>query len=149
MSVLILAMVVVQGLGITQAFAASSRELLGRWQYDGFLYEGHRYPNPNPDLDLTFTFLVDGKSRLSWLRKNDGTFCERIADYQVVEEHLLQKVTWVNPKNASECRADSDMQLGQETDTVISIEEPELTFFVNLNGKPFLYILKRTFPSRP
>lgn len=140
--------ILLQGLVSKPALAHSSREILGQWQYDGFLYENHRYPNPNPDLELTFTFTADGKSRLYWSRKSDGSFCERIADFHVTGEHLYQKVTWVNPKNASECTRDSDMRLGQETNTVISVISPELNFLFDLNGKPFLYILKRIFPQQ-
>lgn len=134
---------IVQGLGIFPAFAIGQPNIVGKWQYDGFLYEGHRYPNPNPELELTFTFDKSGQDRLFWKRRNEDGFCERFATYQLVENHLYQKVTWVNPKNAVECAKDSDMRLGQETEIEISFDESELSFHFNLNGKTFLYILRR------
>jgi hypothetical protein len=136
-----------QGLGSSPALALSNADLLGQWQYDGFFYDGHRYPNPNPDLDLTFTFNADGTDRLFYARKNESGFCERLADYRLEDEHLVQKITWTNPKNAGECGQDTDMQQGRETDTVLSLTPQELTFHLDLNGLPFLYILKRLPPN--
>ena len=138
----ILYAVLIQGLGIVPAFASSQVNILGTWQYDGFFYENHRYPNPNPDLELFFTFYQDGKSRLFWQRKNETGFCERIAEFKISNNMLVQKVIWVNPKNNSECAMDVDMRLGQESETEICIQESELSFHFDLDGKPFLYILK-------
>jgi len=130
------------GLGYNPAHAALSDEILGNWQYDGFFYESHRYPNPNPDLVLIFTFEPNGTSRLVWHRKNEPGFCERLADYEVRGNHLYQKVVWLNPANDPNCSKDSDMRLNSETNTEISIIEQELWFHLDLNGKPFKYILK-------
>lgn len=135
--------ILTQVLGGFPALAAVDTELYGKWQYDGFFYDGHRYPNPNLDLELTFTFDRRGQSRLYWTRKSENGFCERIATYQTIGPRLVQKVTWVNPSNAAECAKDSDMQMGKETEIEICIVGPELSFHFNLNGKPFLYILKR------
>lgn len=132
-----------QGLGLFPAFAACENSMEGVWQYDGFFYDGHRYPNPNLDLELTFTFDNSGQDRLYWKRKNEDGFCERLATYNVVGNRLFQKVTWVNPKNSADCAKDLDMRLGQETETEICITGLELNFHFDLNGKPFLYILKR------
>jgi len=117
--------------------------ILGRWQYDGFDYDGHRYPNPNPDLELIFNFTEDGNSRLHWKRAGESGFCERLATYRLEDDRLLQTVTWVHPDNAPECAQDSDMQLGKETSTVVSISQEEMSFHFDLDGKLFLYILKR------
>jgi hypothetical protein len=131
------------GLGVQPTVAMPEVSILGRWQYDGFSFDNHRYPNPNPDFELTFTFTSDGKSRLYWARKNEVGFCERVAEFHVAAGHLVQRVTWVNPKNASECSKDLDMQMDRETQTQISIGEDELSLHFDLDGKPFLYILKR------
>lgn len=138
----ILLAVLIQGLGVSPALASSGLNILGAWQYDGFLFEGHRYPNPNPDLELVFTFFEDGNSKLFWQRQNEPGFCERIAEYSLSENILTQKVIWVNPKNNAECGSDVDMQLGHESETEISIQGSELGFHFDLNGKPLLYILK-------
>lgn len=120
--------------------------IIGSWQYDGFFYEGTRYPNPNPDLILTFSFLGNGISHLYWHRLGEEGFCERRADYRVEDNLLFQSVTWINPKNHRDCAKDPDMQPGDETETRFRLSESELHFFFDLNGKEFIYILKRTLP---
>ena len=128
--------------------APSGDLLLGSWLYDGFFYDGHRYPNPNPDLILRFTFRENGAAHLIWSRSGDPGFCERTSDYRTHDENwLYQKVTWVNPANAPDCAKDPDMQPGKETDNPFSFEDNELRFHFELNGKPFLYILRRCDPN--
>ncbi len=114
----------------------------GSWQYDGFWFEGHRYPNPNPSLVLTFTFDEGGTSHLYWHRIGEPGFCERKAEYEIRGDLLYQKVTWLNPKNAMDCGRDPDMQLGKETLVKFTFNENELHFYFELNGKEFIYILK-------
>lgn len=116
--------------------------VLGRWRYDGFFYDGNRYPNPNPDLDLEFQFREDGVSRLYWERKDEPGFCERLADYEVVGTELRQRVTWVNPENASSCGRDPDMQNGRATAVPFERKGQELWLNIGLSGKDFFYILK-------
>lgn len=131
------------GLGLTSALGSPVPSIVGTWQYDGFLYDGHRYPNPNPSLELFFIFNSDGVSKLYWQRRNETAFCERLAKYTQSDNILWQKVIWINPNNSSECAKDVDMNLGQESTTTISIDKSELNFLFDLNGKAFLYILKR------
>lgn len=126
--------------------ALSLSILIGTWQYDGFFYEGQRYPNPNPSLVLTFDFLGNGESHLQWHREGEPGFCERRALYRVENDLLFQKVFWINPKNAADCAKDPDMQPDDETETRFEIQNGELHFFFDLNGKEFIYILKRTLP---
>lgn len=116
--------------------------VLGRWLYDGFQYEGHRYPNPNPDLELEFEFRPDGVSRLYWERKGERGFCERLAEYRIEDGRLLQRVTWVNPDNAPSCASDSDMQNGRATSVPFARKGEELWLNIGLSGKDFFYILK-------
>jgi len=136
---------VLLGLSLNSAYATlGNDDILGTWEYDGFFYDGHRYPKPNPDLDLTFTFKKDSTSRLYWKRKDEAGFCERLANYQLKDDHLIQKTTWINPANAMSCSQDPDMQPDRESDTVITLDKVnmELSFHFDLDGKPFLYILK-------
>ncbi len=138
---LLLSLLTFSGLGPSPARATLQNEILGRWSYDGFQFEGVRYPKPNPDLTLTLTFRPDGTNTLFWQRANESEFCERVAEYSVREEILFQKVTWVNPANGRECAGDPDMRSGLETETRISILGPELWLHLEMNGKPFYYIL--------
>lgn len=126
--------------------AAVNTSLTGRWQYDGFFFEGHRYPNPNPDLTVQFTFYGEKSSHLIWHRKGDPGSCERKGIYEQRGEYLYQKVTWLNPKNLAECGRDPDMQLGRETLNRFEILPDELRLFFDLNGKEFIYILRRCGP---
>src|SRR5262245_30056746 len=89
--------------------------ILGTWQYDGFTFEGHRYPPSDPALIVTFTFSDDGLSRLRWQRSDEAGFCERVAEFKVENETLYQKVIWLNPENKFDCAKDPDMVLGKET----------------------------------
>ncbi len=132
-----LMVVLMCGLGSLPAFAVDTPSIVGTWKYDGFFFENVRYPNPNPDLTLTFEFRPDGTDRLFWSRKNETGTCERLGTYEVVQNHLKQKVTWVNPKNDSSC----GLTMGEETDTEILFTKGELWFHFNLDGKPFEYIL--------
>ncbi len=129
--------------GSMEARSLPHDPIVGSWIYDGFSFEGHRYPNPNPDLVLKFQFTPDQKARLNWHRLNESGFCEREAEYRVQDQILHQVVTWVNPENNSDCGRDPDMQLGRETQTRFAIEGCELHFYFDLNGREFIYILKR------
>ncbi len=118
-------------------------ELHNTWQYDGFFFDGHRYPNPNPTLTLRFTFQPDGISHLIWFRGDEPGLCERKAEYQIRGDALYQKVIWLNPANRTDCSRDPDMQPNKETESRFSIENDELHLFFDLNGKEFIYILRR------
>ncbi len=120
-----------------------SAEIVGRWLYDGFIFEGRRYAKPNPELMLYFTFDGDGSQSLYWSRKDEQGFCERRGIYQVFNTSLWQKVTWVNPKNGFSCGGDPDMQVGRETENRILIQDNELGIFMELNGRELIYLLKK------
>lgn len=133
------------GLGSALSIPAQAGSVIeGTWKYDGFHYDGHRYPNPNPDLTLLFTFYGRSSSHLIWFRANESGFCERKGIFEIREnENLYQKVTWVNPANLGECGRDPDMQLHRETTVRFGVTEHELHLFLDLNGKEFIYILRR------
>lgn len=133
--------------GLVSVRCLASPSLEGTWRYDGFFYQGHRYENPNPDLTLTFTFLNNGLDRLYWARVGDNGFCEREAHYTSADNQLYQQVTWVNPKNRSECSKDPDMNLGAESLVNFEVLEDELHLLLELKGEPFHYILRRCFPG--
>jgi hypothetical protein len=127
--------------GLASAPAHASPEL-GTWQYDGFFFQGQRYPNPNPALFLTFTFL-GGSSRLFWQRKGEPGFCERLAEYRIEKDTIYQKVIWVNPKNNADCTNDPDMRMGSETHVRFAIDDAYMHFYFDINGQEFIYLLKK------
>jgi hypothetical protein len=129
----------------TPAFADADMDsiLIGDWQYDGFFYRDHRYPNPNPDLTVLFSFNSDHTHRLYWKRADETKFCERRGTWSIRGELLEQEVTWLNPDNDSSCAQDPDMQPHQTTQTRFKVDDHELGFYLNLDDQTFIYILKR------
>ena len=124
--------------------AIESKDLLGEWKYSGFIYEKIIYPPPNPDLYLSFTFKAESSVRLFWKRQDEDFFCERVALFSVSDTSILsQNIIWVNPDNHSSCSSDPDMQLGRKTDNYVEIVNKELHLFLELDGKPFIYILTK------
>lgn len=120
----------------------SAQDLLGAWKYNHFIYDGVHYPPSNPNMELTFKFTKEGVSILKWSYKDDGSFCERGAIYQVSEDHwLYQKNVWVNQNNHMSCGSDPDMQLGRESRTHFSIQNHQLHLELELAGKPYVYVL--------
>ena len=125
------------------AFAGFLPDIVGKWQYDGFLFEEHRYPPTDPNLQVLFTFNADLTGRLYWYRTNEPGFCERTSTYELTGDVLKQTVTWVNPSNDVSCSKDPDMQLGRTTQNEIDLGMRELGIHMELNSKPLIYILKR------
>lgn len=123
---------------------AALANIIGTWQYAGFIYDGQEYPLPNPNLDLRFSFNENAVSHLKWLYKDQEGFCERVANYEIrSNEYIFQKIIWVNPQNHVSCSKDTDMQLGRESLTHFRTDEDRLMLDLELNGKPFVYILKK------
>ena len=122
-------------------------ELHGVWQYDGFFYEGHRYPNPNPNLILRMTFTKDGIEELFWTHTDQVGTCDRKATYALKDDTLIAQVFWVDSNNGSECSKDPDMQPNRWTENRILIqgqgEAEELHLILQLHNENFDYILKR------
>jgi hypothetical protein len=128
---------------------AASLNVVGNWQYDGFYYQEHRYENPNSNLVLVFTFNADGTERLFWSRTDEKGFCERKGTYTIEGDKLIQQTTWLNPDNDSSCSSDPDMQPNRTTETVIDMNDGNLNIHMDLNGAPFLYILKSVSSAPP
>jgi len=131
------------GLGPTEDLP---NRILGSWKYDGFIFDDVRYPNPNPRLNLVFTFKTNGVHHLIWTRENTDEFCERRGTYSLLNDELTLETTWVNPRNHSSCAHDVDMQPNRTTTTKVLIEDDFLTFLMDLNGRPFHYLLRKIVP---
>lgn len=124
------------------ATIACANELLGTWQFTEYNYEGHTVPAPNPNLILRFTFDAEDISTLKWFRTDEAGLCERKAKYALPSDHqLVQTIIWVDPRNNSACATDSDMQMGRKSVTPYHVEDHKLYLEMELNGKPFYYIL--------
>ncbi len=122
-------------------FAQESIE--GLWKYDGFFYQEHRFENPNPDLHLYFTFFANGRHRLEWWRENDQEYCERTGSMELKDSNLTLTTEWLNPKNHANCGKDPDMRLNRVTTSPVEFKGDELWMQLEIDGKPFFYIVKR------
>lgn len=128
---------------------AESMPLIGEWKYNGFIYEGRQYPSPNPALFLSFTFFPTGEVRLFWKRDDEDFFCERLAYYKLDGNMLSQKIFWVNPENHLSCGQDPDMRVGTVTVNKVEWTDTQLSLFLELNGKDFVYLLEKLMPAKP
>ena len=131
-------------LSLLISYSAFATSIIGTWKFTEYTYEGNTLPAPNPELDLQFTFKKNGLSILKWLRTDEDGFCQRLANYEIKNDTTLkQKTVWLNPDNDFSCAKDHEMQMGNVTETVFTIKDNKLYFELELNGKPFLYILTK------
>jgi hypothetical protein len=124
-------------------FSFAKAEVTGLWEFDGFLYQGHRYARPNPSLHVIFEFATPEILSLKWYRDDETAFCHRISLYGIEQNKIRQKIIWVDPDNSMSCSSDLDMQLGRESENRIEIVENQINLYLELNGEDFIYILKK------
>ena len=117
--------------------------LIGRWDYVGFHYQGHYFQKPNPDLHVIFEFDANQHVKLTWIRDDDHSHCNRIADYAVNQGVLRQTIIWVDPDNSYGCSSDPDMTLGKTSETPYQVHENKLNLYLSLNGEELVYVLDR------
>ncbi|PWU13669.1 MAG: hypothetical protein C5B49_14405 [Bdellovibrio sp.] len=115
-------------------------EWLGRWHYVRYIYQGQENPNLNPNLLVTFEFKADGTDILRWYRRNEEGFCERRGEWRFDTGFFIDKVTWVNPRNASECSLDQDMHQDHVSSTPARIAREELWLYMSMGGDEFTMI---------
>jgi hypothetical protein len=96
---------------------------------------------------LVFTFYDSGLSWLYWHRANQSGFCDSLSRYSVEGDLLKQKTLWENPGNAMDCPQDTSPE--EISATRYSIEGLELRLHLEVDGRPFLYILKYIGPATP
>jgi hypothetical protein len=123
------------------AQAYENKDILGHWKFSEMIYRGQRVPLPNPDLNLNWTFFKNGTERLYWDRATPD-FCERFSYYNFVDSDLMLETFFLNPRNASDCSKDPDMQLGKKTKIKIEVLKEELHFFFQLGEEELIYVLK-------
>lgn len=121
--------------------------LVGTWHYAGFQYEGQFYTNPNPRLHVEFTFDPDNTYTYRWYREDEPGFCELRGIYSLQGDTLWQRSTWLNPQNGVACGTDPDMKVDRESTTRITLTQSELWLNLELNGKEFIYMLRRKAQS--
>lgn len=115
-------------------------EILGHWQAIGYFYQEQFVQPPDPQLTLTFDFYKDGTHRLYWKMKTEKTFCERKGTWRVEGDQLFVEVTWLNPKNGSQCSEDPDMHIGQKTQSKIRIKDSQLFVEIPFSDSVIIYV---------
>lgn len=99
-------------------------------------------PPRDPKLILTFTFDDQGMNQLYWTFDDHKTFCDRSAEYTYENNVLSQEVVWVNPKNKSDCGADTDMQMGRKTESPLEVVDGKLHLHIPFSGSEIIYIFE-------
>jgi hypothetical protein len=118
--------------------------LVGKWRYFKKIYQGHHMPEPpEASLRLYFEFHADGVSRLYWWNEGERNWCERLGRYRIENNKLVDKITWVNPRNSNDCGRDPDMQMGRETATPIVVRDNEWELHMNLGDDTLVYVWQR------
>lgn len=118
-------------------------EIIGRWLYVGFIYEGQQFQPLDPNLTLYFDFSEDKTSILQWSWSNTSEVCSRMAIYAYDHQQIDQWVVWLNPNNAGKCSSDPDMRLGSRSQTNYFIKNENLYLELSLDNKPLYYVLKK------
>ena len=119
-----------------------NKDILGHWKFTEMIYRGERVPLPNPDLNLNWTFFKNGTERLYWDRGGTSGFCERFSYYNVAANVLVLETYFLNPRNASDCSKDPDMQMGKKSKIKIEALKNELHFYFQLGEEELIYVLK-------
>ncbi|MCB9025249.1 MAG: hypothetical protein H6625_02955 [Bdellovibrionaceae bacterium] len=120
-----------------------SGDILGRWKFVEYIYEGQKLPIPNRNLNLLFEFHETKSNRLWWFRDNEPGFCERIGLYTYENETLTDNVVWVNPDNHVECSQHPDMRMGQIAKNKVTFENGKLYLHLSLKGQPLIYVWEK------
>lgn len=93
--------------------------LIGTWLFTAILYREQLLPKPNPHLQIQWHFEDERLNTLTYWRDNERGTCQRRALYRTSQNSLWQQVVWVNPANHSSCASDTDMQIGNISESEI------------------------------
>ena len=126
------------------AQAEQEIRLDGEWKLVGMIYRGEEVPPLNPLLNLRWTFFANGTERLYWDRQGENGFCERFANYNILDGQIHETVFAINPLNNFECAQDPDMQVGRYTVNPIEIKQQKILLHLQLGDEELIYILKET-----
>jgi len=129
---------------LEQAYSHINMDLIGKWQYINYRYQGNTYPILDSDLIMTYEFGLDSTSRLHWTWiKETNKFCERAGQYSFSSNELIEFVTWINTNNHYSCSSDPDMQPNKLNKINYKIVDDKLELELDLSGEPIFYIWKR------
>jgi hypothetical protein len=117
--------------------------LIGVWLYASLIYQGVPMNKPNPDLIMSISFISDTTNEIYYYRKNEAGFCKRTASYIVADGILRQEVIAVDENNASFCSQDTDMQLGNISNTPYEIKDQKLLLTLPLGEENLIFVWEK------
>lgn len=122
-----------------------SNHLMGKWQFYQYEYRGQVFESPNPYLN-EYLFFSAHEVTLFYEKTNEGFFCERKAIYQYSQndQELVQSISWVNPKNSSNCSQDPDMELGNHLRNKAYLKNNDLYLHTPFGEEELIFIWKKT-----
>jgi hypothetical protein len=125
-----------------EAGAASAVE--GHWFFYKKIYQKQEIPEPpGATLRMHFEFSPAGESSLYWWHEGEGDYCRRTGKYAVDGGHIVDEVTWVDPRNSKHCGQDPDMQLGRRTRSSFYFHGPDLAIRFHLGDEPLDLVWKK------
>jgi hypothetical protein len=124
--------------------ASAEDSLVGHWFYFLKIFRGQEMPErPEATLRLHYELYEDGRSHLYWWHEGEGDRCETMGLWSVEEGILVDKVTWVDPRNSMACGSDPDMQMGRVTRTPYSFDKGNLRLHLRLSDDWLIYVWKK------
>jgi hypothetical protein len=117
--------------------------LIGIWLYVSLIYQGAPMNKPNPDLIMSISFINETTNEIFYYRRNEPGFCKRTASYIVSNGILQQEVISVDDNNASFCAQDTDMQLGNISNTPYEIKGQQLLLTLPLGEENLIFVWEK------
>jgi hypothetical protein len=118
-------------------------ELIGVWLYASLIYQGTAISKPNPDLMMNISFLNASTNEIFYYRKNEPGFCKRTATYSIADGILQQVVIAVDDNNANFCSQDTDMQIGNISNTPYEIKGEQLLLSLPLGEENLIFVWEK------
>jgi hypothetical protein len=117
--------------------------LIGAWLYASLIYQGVPMNKPNPDLIMSISFISDTTNEIYYYRNNETGFCKRTAAYIVADGILRQEVIAVDENNASFCSQDTDMQIGNVSNTPYEVKNDQLLLTLPLGEENLIFVWQK------
>ena len=109
--------------------------LIGVWMYASLIYNGNPLQRPDERLKMYLIFENNSINEILYSREDENGFCRRKAEYEAVNNVLLQKVIEVDPENASHCSQDSR--------TNFEVKEDKLYLHLPLGEETITYVWEK------
>lgn len=117
--------------------------LIGLWFFVGMIYNGHWSDPLNPNLRIIYYFENVSENWLTYYREDEAGYCRRKAEYSIQGNLLIQTITQVDEKNNISCGQDTDMRLGNVSQTSFLVQGDRLYLQVPLGEEKIQLVFVR------